>query len=156
MSCPLYCLPSALSQKLKKADKAILDNLEGEIHFLADDKMEGRRAGTNGEKLASDYIIGEFQKVNLQPKGDNNSWLQSFVIYDGKQVKDAHLVINNKELLLDKEFFPLAFSAVKTVEGSLAIALQESGVPWFIDIKDVIEPNISNRILISTAHYLKK
>jgi len=57
--------------------------------------------------------------------------LQSFDIYDGKQIKNTHLFINNKELQLDKEYFPLAFSALKTVEGTLAIALQESGVPWF-------------------------
>lgn len=136
--------PSALSQKLKKADKQILDNLEAEIHYLADDKLEGRRAGTNGEKLASDFITEEFQKSGLQPKGENNGWSQSFVIYDGKQIKDAHLVINSKELLLDKEFFPLAFSAGKTVEGTVAIALQESGVPWFADIKETVEQNQNN------------
>jgi aminopeptidase YwaD len=138
------CLPSALSQKIKKADKAILDNLEGEIHYLADDKLEGRRSGTNGEKLASDFIVDEFQKINLQPKGENNGWLQSFVIYDGKQIKDAHFSINNKELQLDKDFFPLAFSALKTVEGTFAIALQESGVPWVIDIKEIVESNQNN------------
>ena len=67
-----YAYAAILSQKIKKADKLILDNLEGEIHYLADDKLEGRRAGTNGEKLASDFISGEFQKMNLQPKGENN------------------------------------------------------------------------------------
>src|SRR5882672_11880618 len=91
------CLPSALPQKLKKTDKVILANLEEEVHYLADDKLEGRRSGTNGEKLASDFIVDEFQKMSLQPKGENNSWLQSFVIYDGKQIKDAHFSINNKE-----------------------------------------------------------
>ena len=138
------CLPSALTQKLKKTDKVILSNLEAEIHYLADDKLEGRRVGTNGEKLASDFIIGEFEKINLQPKGENIGWLQSFDIYDGKQIKNTHLFINNKELQLDKEYFPLAFSALKTVEGTLAIALQESGVPWFIDIKEIVELNQNN------------
>ena len=39
------------AQKLKKKDKVILANLESEISYLADDKLEGRRAGTPGEKL---------------------------------------------------------------------------------------------------------
>jgi len=59
---PLYLLASALTQKLKKTDKVILSDLEAEIHYLADDKLEGRRVGTNGEKLAGDFIIGEFEK----------------------------------------------------------------------------------------------
>jgi hypothetical protein len=35
-------------QKLKKADKQIVDALKSHIYFLADDKLEGRRAGTPG------------------------------------------------------------------------------------------------------------
>ena len=57
----------AYPQKLKKADKIILTNLETHIKYLANDKLEGRRTGTSGEKLASDYIIAEFEKEGLQP-----------------------------------------------------------------------------------------
>ena len=46
----------SFAQKLKKADKAAIANLQAHISFLADDKLEGRRAGTNGEKLAREYI----------------------------------------------------------------------------------------------------
>ena len=137
-------LPCALSQKLKKKDKAILSNLEREIQYLADDKLEGRRVGTKGEKLASEFIVGEFEKIGLQAKGVNNSWLQAFDVDDGRQINNAHFFVNGKELQLDKEYFPLPFSATKTVEGSPAIALQESGVPWFIDLRDIIESNQNN------------
>ncbi len=67
--CTLLLLPGislpAISQKLKKADKAILENLHTEIEYLANDKLEGRRAGTPGEKLAADFIQAEFQLVLL-------------------------------------------------------------------------------------------
>src|SRR4029077_20832426 len=107
----IFCvyLPSALTQKLKKADKLTLANLEKEIQYLSDDKLEGRRAGSTGEKLASDYLSTEFGKNNLQPKGEDNSWLQPFEIYEGKQINDAHFFINDKELQLNKEYFPFAF-----------------------------------------------
>jgi aminopeptidase YwaD len=135
----------SLSQKLKKADKAIIANLETEIHYLADDKLEGRRAGSPGEKLASDFIIAEFQKLGLQPKGVNNGFVQPFEIDDGKKIDSVtHFSINNKELQVPKDFFPLPFSANKKVEGSPAIALQESGVPWFIDLKELLEANQNN------------
>jgi hypothetical protein len=135
---------SAFTQKLKKADKLILANLETHIRFLADDKLEGRRAGTNGEKLASNYISTEFQNAGLEMI-ENKSWLQPFDIDDGKQIDNTtNFTVSNNELELNKDYFPLAFSATKKVSGSLAIALQESGVPWFVDIKELLEENKDN------------
>ncbi|MBS1947969.1 MAG: M20/M25/M40 family metallo-hydrolase [Bacteroidetes bacterium] len=135
---------SAFSQKFKKADKLIIANLEKNIRYLADDKLEGRRAGTAGEKLASDYIIAQFQSAGLD-KIEEGSWLQPFAIYDGKQVDSTtRFIINGKELALNKDFFPLPFSATKNVSGTLAIALQESGAPWFVDLKDLLEENHDN------------
>lgn len=142
---PLILVISALpafsfAQKLKKADKLTLASLETHIRYLADDKLEGRRAGSPGEKLASDYISSEFVKAGLQPKGDNNGWLQAFEINEGKQISpDSYFSVNDKNLLPGKEYFPLSFSAAGTVTGSPAIALQESGVPWFVDLKDMLE-----------------
>jgi hypothetical protein len=42
------------AQRLKKSDKAIIENLKTEVGFLASDRLEGRRTGTQGAKLASD------------------------------------------------------------------------------------------------------
>lgn len=39
----------AFSQKLKKADKAVLSNLEAHIKFLSDDKLEGRELEQPGK-----------------------------------------------------------------------------------------------------------
>jgi Zn-dependent M28 family amino/carboxypeptidase len=47
-------------------------------------------------------------------------------------------------LKLNDDFLPLAYSACTTVEGSPAIALQENGVPWFLDLKDMLEENQNN------------
>jgi aminopeptidase YwaD len=138
-------LQDGLAQKQKRSDKLILANLEYEIHYLADDKLEGRRTGTPGEKLAAEFIISEFQKIGLEPKSDHGKWLQSFEVHDGKQVGPrTHLIINNTELQLEKEYFPLSYSALKSVEGMPAIALQEIGVPWFIDCRDILESNTGN------------
>lgn len=136
---------SASAQKLKKADKAIISQLKAHINYFADDRLEGRRAGTKGEKLASDYIISQFSKIGLIPKAANNSWLQAFDIYDGKQVNPvSHLLINDHDLRLNEEYFPFPFSANASSESSVAVALPEQGVPWFMDLKDLIEENKEN------------
>ena len=139
-------IPSlSFSQKLRKADKAIVSNLQAHVSFLADDKLEGRRAGTKGEKLAAEYISQQFEKAGLEPRGDNGTWIQSFDIYDGKQVNPStHLIINGNDLKLNSEYFPLSFSANQTTEAAVSMALSESGVPWFSDIKDILEETKDN------------
>jgi len=133
------------AQRLKKADKITEANLETHIHFLADDKLEGRRTGTSGEQAAGDYISIGFARSGLQPKGDNNGWKQSFEIDEGKRVSEETLFsIDDKSLIVNKEYFPLAFSAVGSVTGTPAIALQEKGDPWFLDLKELLETNRGN------------
>jgi len=133
------------AQKSKKANKIVLANLEAHTRYLSDARLEGRRMGTPGDKLASDYIISELSKVGVQPRGDNKGWLQAFEIDNGREVSaDAFLVVNDHSFVLDKEYFPLGFSAVGSVSGSPAIALQESGAPWFQDLRELLEAGAGN------------
>jgi len=123
----------------------MISSLKAHIGYLADDKLEGRRAGSRGEKLAADYIINNFQKIGLQPKGDKNGWLQEFPIYDGKEINaSSHLLINGHHLKLKTDYFPFAFSPNNSTESAVSIALAEQGVPWFMDVKDMIEENKEN------------
>jgi aminopeptidase YwaD len=140
----LSCL-SAAAQKINKYDKITLANLQAHIRYLSDDRLEGRSTGSTGEKAASDYIIAEFSKAGAQPKGDNNGWLQSFVIDQGRGITtDTYLSVNDRALLLNREYFPLALSPAGQVSGSPAIALQESGLPWFLDLRELMEANAGN------------
>ncbi|HTB24383.1 MAG TPA: M20/M25/M40 family metallo-hydrolase [Puia sp.] len=136
--------PFANSQKLRKADKEIISELQADIGSLTNDKMEGRRSGTSGEALASDYIIGGFIKAGLKPLGDSGTYLQRFEIYDGRDITHTRFSINNADLILNTEFIPLPFSAIGKADGSPAIALQESGSPWFYDLKETVEAAQSN------------
>jgi hypothetical protein len=53
------------------------------IKTLSDDSFQGRGTGSEGEKSASAYIILNFEKINLQPLGDNETFLQSFPFKHG-------------------------------------------------------------------------
>src|SRR5881275_911541 len=135
----IFFSESGISQKLKRSDQAILSNLQNHIHYLADDKLEGRRAGTKGEELAMDYISDQFKQIGLQPKG-TEGYYQSFDINEGKQINpETHFTINDKELKLYEEYFPFAYSPNVNIEALPAVALQESGMPWFINLKDALE-----------------
>lgn len=138
----------------EKADKETLADLKAHIQFLADDKLEGRRAGTKGEALAMDYIAQQFAKAGLLPKG-TDGFIQPFEINEGKGYDSTtKLIVNDSELILNKEFYPLAFSGNKSAEGMASLSLREKGDPWFFDVKDVLEENKNNpHFDISTVLY---
>lgn len=62
-----------ISCSIEKYDSKIQED----VAFLADDKLEGRGTGTEGERLASEYIANRFKKLGVEPKGDK-SYFQEF------------------------------------------------------------------------------
>lgn len=128
-----------------KADNIVLASLQTHIGYLADDKLEGRRTGTEGEKLAYEYISNEFEMAGLKAKGDKGTYIQAFEVNEGKQIDPStHLTINGTSLLIDKDYFPFAFSANVEKETSGAIALPEADAVWFFDLKEILEKNKDN------------
>ena len=132
------------AQKLKKEDKQLITNLQKHVSVLAHDSLEGRRAGTPGEQKAIAYISNEFKNIGLLPKG-SNGYVQPFEIDEGKQINSAtRLVLGGQSLILHEHFFPLTYSANISIEALPSMAIQEVGMPWFIDIKETVEQNAKN------------
>ena len=135
---------SANAQKIKKEDKQLISNLQKHVELLASDSMEGRRTGTPGEQKASAYISNEFKNIGLLPKGTND-YYQPFEIDEGKQIGAAtRFLVGGQPLLLNQHFIPLPFSANVNIEALPSQAIQEVGMPWFIDLKDTIEAHAGN------------
>lgn len=86
--------------------------LEKHVKYLASDKLEGRSPGTNGEKLAADYISAQFKKIGLEPAGTNNGWFQEFEFVEDAFASDkTSLKIHNTVFKLNEDFWPLSASA---------------------------------------------
>lgn len=47
------------------------------VRYLADDALEGRLAGSAGERCAGDFIAARFASLGLTPAGENGGWFQS-------------------------------------------------------------------------------
>lgn len=62
-----------ISCKQEKFDNKVKED----VTFLADDSLEGRGTGTQGEKKASEYIAKRFKELEIQPKG-TNGYFQEF------------------------------------------------------------------------------
>ncbi len=135
------CSPA---KKATKADVQTLENLKLHIQYLADDKLEGRRTGTNGEKMAMEYISNQFKSIGLLPKG-SKGYYQPFEVNEGKQIDDStKLIINGNNLAAGKDFFPFPFSLNQKMEALPSISVQEAEMPWFFDLKEQLEENKAN------------
>lgn len=145
--CTLFLLIVTLfvsAQKSKKVDKTTINNLKTHIAFLANDKLEGRRAGSAGEKLAMEYISAQFKGYGISAKG-TDGYYQAFEINEGKKVtSETYFTVNGATLDPQKDYFPFPFSAQKTIEGSPAIAIQEPEMPWFINLAEILQDNQQN------------
>ena len=140
----LLVFVAASSQKLKKEDKQLIANLQKHVQILASDSLEGRRTGTPGEQKAIAYISNEFKTVGLQPKG-TSGYYQPFEIDEGKQIATGtRLVVDGQSLSLNKHFIPFVFSPNISIEALASMAIQEVGVPWFVDLKELVEANAKN------------
>jgi hypothetical protein len=133
-----------LMEAEQKAEIILFNNLKNHVQYLADDSLEGRRSGTNGETIAMKYIANQYTLNGIEPRG-TNGFIQSFEINEGKQIASAtFLKINQVSAIVQTDFFPLANSANGKVQGMPAIALNETNQPWFFDVKDALETNKSN------------
>lgn len=141
----LFIFSGCGTQKAITADNvAVTANLKNHVAYLSSDKLEGRRTGTPGEEEAAEYIAMQFEKAGLQPKG-TNAFYQEFSVAEGKEITAAtQLTINNNALEVNKDFFPLHYSANATINAMPSIALMESGEPWFFDVADVLKQNSAN------------
>lgn len=141
----LLLVQFASAQKLKKADKEIVQYLQNQIGYLSSDELKGRRAGDPGEILAAEFIAAKFKEIGLTPKGDNSSYFQHFTINDGKELsKDNALKVNGKILKAGVDFFPLSNSPSASFNAETSPSLNEKGQPWMIDLAESIQENKDN------------
>ncbi|MEO8671798.1 MAG: M28 family metallopeptidase [Tahibacter sp.] len=72
-SAELVKLPAAVPSV---AEPVSLARFRDHLATLASDAFDGRKPGTRGGKLATNYIKQQFQKLGLRP-GNHGAWLQS-------------------------------------------------------------------------------
>lgn len=88
---------SAFSQKIEEK------NLKAHIKVLADDAMQGRQTGSEGEKMAMEYIEKQFKKLNLTPKGESSTFEQSFPFKGGMHGTGTEGTAHNVVAYLDNQ-----------------------------------------------------
>lgn len=129
------------AQNKKENNATVIASLKKNINYLADDKLEGRRTGTAGEKLAYEFIQNEFRKADLQTFTANKNYVQEFEVNEGREIgQNISFIIGDIAYSANEHYFPFAFS------GNLAETKLEKikkDVAFF-DLADLLKENQNN------------
>ena len=93
----IICLVSLNSQaQIPEAIK-----IQHHIRILANDSLQGRGTGSDGERMAASYIESQFKALSLKPLGDGTSYLQKFDFKSGVHGTGSAGQANNIVAFLD-------------------------------------------------------
>lgn len=133
----VFALVTGASAQKKRVDtnETNAARLRAVVTYLASDKLDGRRTGTEGAKAAARYIAAEFARLGLKPGGGNNAakgksaagYMQSFPYVAGVELGKTNAVslmrrapavegeplgggITTLDLRLNEDWMPLGFS----------------------------------------------
>lgn len=76
----LFLTPSALSAQTCPDPAPLTSGASlplSAVRYLADDALNGRLAGSDGERCAAEFIAREFARIGLKPGGENGTFFQS-------------------------------------------------------------------------------
>ena len=92
------------------------NELKAHVLFLADDLLQGRKSGSFGEKVATQYIARQFQSYGLKPGVDNSkSYFQEMTLVGVEMNKDMVLKAYTKDKSIDFNFYTefIGFSGIR-------------------------------------------
>ncbi|NVJ96768.1 MAG: M20/M25/M40 family metallo-hydrolase [Alphaproteobacteria bacterium] len=58
------------------ADAFSADRIKADVTFLADDTLKGRDTGSEGYRIAANYVAAEFARLGLKPMGNEGTYFQ--------------------------------------------------------------------------------
>ncbi len=105
----------------QQADEITVKELRDHVYFLASDSLEGRKPGTEGGKIAGDYIRDNFIEAGLSPIGADG--FQYFKVTTSVEPGEGNIFeYNNTTAIFNEDFKLLAFSSNSKVEAEVVFA----------------------------------
>ncbi len=107
---------------------AITDaDLMTRLYIFADDSMQGRQAGREGNRKGTDYIARELKRLGVEPAGDNGTYFQALPSTLRKYTDKSALNVDGRALRWLTDFVavpgnarPKPFSTAQVIYGGVA------------------------------------
>lgn len=120
------CSSSNLENKISDGIEQIINqkNIESNLKFLASDELEGREAGTRGEKVSALFLASELEKYGAKPHPQFGSFLVPFPLESREYLSDSYIKLKNgsgeNEYKIFESFIPF-FTPKVNLENSAAV-----------------------------------
>jgi hypothetical protein len=92
------------------------------VQTLASDKFEGRLTGSNGEKLAADYVIAELKRIGAKPLPGMTDFRMPFTFTAGSKDGGSKITIADKTFDGNANILALSFSDTGQATGAVVFA----------------------------------
>ncbi len=127
------------------------------IRFLSSDELGGRGNGSEGLEEAAQYIASQFERLGLEPAGEDGSFFQAFTVtLAGTLGPDNSMRLEGaglkKELELHKDFEPMTFSATGNVEGAELVFVGYGITAPEHGYDDYAELDVSGKVVLVLRH----
>lgn len=94
------------------AERALFspERIRADVTFLADDLLRGRDTGSEGHRIAANYVAAEFARLGLKPAGENGGYYQEVPFQTAQVLEDGGSMSitvggETRELTMGDEFF---------------------------------------------------
>ncbi len=91
--------------------------LKTRLYVYSDDSMMGRRAGTEGDVKATDYIAAQVRQMGLVPAGDSGTYFQTIGMVNERFDTSSTMTVNGTALTLGKDFLFAGGQNVEAFKG---------------------------------------
>ncbi|MBI4535904.1 MAG: M28 family peptidase, partial [Ignavibacteriae bacterium] len=133
------------------------EDLRAHVAYLASDELEGRAAGTEGNRKAATYVSNLMESYGLIPAGDNATYFQEFDFVSAVKLgKDNALIFEDgtgkaTHFEVDLDFRPLGFTTTATFSGSLVFVGYGISAPDnnFDEYRDV---DVTGKIVVAMRY----
>jgi Peptidase family M28/PA domain/PDZ domain len=92
------------------------------VEALASQQLEGRLAGSNGERLASDYIVAQLQRIGAKPLPGQRDYRLPFEFTAGTRDGGTRVAVGGRTFSTESDVRALSFSDNGEVSGDVVFA----------------------------------
>ncbi len=131
-----------------------VERIRADVTYLASDKLEGRRTGTQGANAAAEYIAKEFGRLKLKPGAGKSGFLQAFPYVAGIDLgKTNKLQFSDggNNLRVGEDWTPLGISTNASIEKANAVFVGYGLTVSELKRDDYAGANAAGRIAIAFA-----
>lgn len=145
---------NAAAQQSAVAPQPAVDRLRADVTFLASDKLDGRRTGTDGANLAGRYIAAELKRLGLKPGA--KGFMQTFPYVAGVEL-GANNVLAVKPnsgksaitLHAGEDWMPLGFSSNSKIEDVQVVYVKHGITAKDLNHDDYANVDAKNKVVIA-------